>query len=228
MSFRIVGTRVPVAALLLACSLAVALPAVAADDGLPDPEAATGDAELDALLVKEKEARKACKIQICGILRSKKVEGPDVECDIVQTWPKKALNQLIAKARVEWPMGNALCTMKLKLKRSDLAKAMSEPKFESEFGEQNLVCDIAAAEKGGEPTTIKLSVKPKVTFENGVATDGSFNWGPVEAPAVAKGVIWPAVKLDNTFGLFGGTFVKMVNRFTTAKCDEVKDDLPKE
>ncbi len=204
---------------------AFALPAVAAET-IPDPEAATGDPALDALLAREKEARKACKVEICSLLRSKKVEGADVACSIVQTWPKKALNELISKARIEWPMGNALCKMDLKLNRATLAKAMSDAKGEVELNEQKLECDIEAAEAGGEKTTIKLSMKPKVTFENGVATKASFNWGAVEAPALAKGVIWPAVKLDNSLGMFSSTFVKMINRFTTTKCDEVKDLLP--
>jgi hypothetical protein len=213
-------------AAVLAASVFVTEPARAED--APDPSALTGDPALDALLAKEKEGRKACKIDICSILRSKKAEGADVACTVVQTWPKKSLNEIFSKAQVNWPMGNAFCKTDLKISRAMLAKAMSEAKFEAEFEPHQLQCDVEAGDGKSPPYTFKVTMKPKVTFEGGKATAAKFQWGEVDAPTLAKNVIWPVVQLDNSLGMFSGTFVKMINRFTTAKCDEVKDQLKAE
>jgi hypothetical protein len=186
----------------------------------------TGDPALDAELAAQKEARKACKIEICAILRNKKVEGADISCGVTQTLTKKTLDAVLDKGKVKWPMGNAVCKVDLKISRAMLAKAMTEPKFDAAFEPHTMTCEIAPGAEGGEKTVIKMSIKPTVSYISGVATKGALNWGDVEAPALVKGVIWPVVTLDNTVGLFGGNFVSMINQFSTTSCDEVKDQIP--
>ena len=212
-----------VAGLLGLALLAVALPGAALAQTTPDPEAATGDKALDELLAKEKEARKACKVEICSILRSKKKEGPDVACHVIQTWPKQAMNAIFEKGHVSWPWGHAHCNADVKLKRADLVSAMTEAKYEATFDPHTVTCDIERG-AGEEKYVFKVTMTPKVTFEGGKAVKADLQWGEVDAPLLAKGIIWPATKLDNQIGMFSGQFIEMVNRFIDKKCDEVKAD----
>ena len=189
-----------------------------------DPEALTGDKAMDEILAKEKEARKACKVDICSILRGKKAEGADINCHVIQTWPKKALDEMLTKAHVSWPWSNVHCQTDVKLKRAMLVSAMTEPKYEATFDSHTLDCEIDRG-AGAEKYTFKVALAPKVTFEGGKATKAELQWGDVEAPMLAKGVIWPITGLDNKTGMLSGQFVSMVNQFLEKKCDEVKDEL---
>ena len=210
---------------LLAVSLFLAAGAAYAEDAKPvDPEASTGDKALDELLAKEKEGRKACKVDICSALRSKKAEGADIGCHVVQTWPKKALDGMLAKTHVSWPWSNVFCQTDVTLKRATLVAAMTQPKYEAAFDPHTLTCDIDRG-AGSDKYTFKVSLTPKVTFENGKATAAKLQWGDVDAPMLAKGVIWPITGLDNKTGMLSGQFIDMVNQFVEKKCDEVKDQL---
>jgi len=189
-----------------------------------DPDAATGDKAMDDLLAKEKEARKGCKIDICSILKGKKAEGPDVNCHIVQTWPKKALDEILGRSHVSWPYSHMHCQTDVAMKRATLVSAMAEAKYDAVFDPQTLSCEI---ERGAEAGTysFKATLAPKVTFEGGKATKAELHWGDVEAPVLAKAVLWPITALDNKTGMLSGQFVSMINQFVDKKCDEVKGDL---
>ncbi len=208
-------------AALLAATLAMPAGAVLAEDAAP---ASTGDKALDDLLAKEKEGRKACKIEICSALRSKKAEGADIACNVVQTVPKAGLNKMLEKGHVSWPWENVHCQSDIKLKRAVLVSAMTQPKYEAAFEPTTVTCDI---ERGptAEKYVFKVSLTPKVTFENGKATAAQLQWGEIEAPLLAKGVIWPITGIDNKTGMLSGQFTSMLNDFADKKCDEVKDQL---
>jgi len=214
-----------ITAALAAGLIAAAGLALAEDAAKPvDPDAATGDKAMDDLLAKEKDARKACKVDICSILRGKKAEGPDVSCHVIQTWPKKALDEMLGRTHVSWPYSHVHCQTEVKLKRATLVKAMTEAKFDAEFEQHTLDCEIERG-PGLDNYKFKVSLAPKVTFEGGKATKAELHWGDVEAPIIAKGVIWPITGLDNKTGMFSGQFTSMVNQFVDKKCDEVKGEL---
>ena len=213
------------AALLAAALNLTAGAALAADAAKPvDPTAKTGDPVMDALLAKEKEDRKACKIDICSILRGKKAAGADPSCHVVQTWPKQALDEMLTKGHVSWPYSNVKCQTDIKLKRATLISAMTEAKYEAAFDSHTLNCEIERG-PGIDKYTFKVALSPKVTFEGGKATSANLQWGDIEAPLVAKAVIYPITGLDNSTGRLSGQFVSMVNQFIDKKCDEVKGDL---
>ena len=181
------------------------------------------DPALVELLAKEKDARKACKIEICSILIGKKPAGADVGCRIVKTWPKADITKLMKRTKVEWPWGNTTCNIDVKLKRTTLVSARTEPKYEAAFDEHELACDIAR--DGEEPYSFKIAMTPNLTFENGKATEGYVTWGALEAPSVAKSVLWPATAMDNKVNVLGGEVVKVVNELIDNKCNEVKAEL---
>jgi len=177
--------------------------------------------ELEALLKKEKEGRKACKIEMCSALRNK-TAGDDIKCDIVKTVPKQDLSEKIKRARVSWPWGNASCEMQLNVPRQMLIDAVSKPEYEAKFPNHTVNCSVARED--AEPYTFKATVTPNIKFKDGKAVDGAINWGTIDAPLLAKGAIWTATGLDNKTGIFNDDLVEAMNTFMTKKCDEVKDE----
>jgi hypothetical protein len=171
----------------------------------------------------EKQARKACKIEICDILATKEQIGPDVGCDIVKTWRADDIVNMLG-GRIDWPWGKAVCQSKLKLDRALLAKALSEPRQKIVMKTQTVRCTLH--QKKGKPYVIEVDMAPEVTFKNGKATEAAINWGDVSAPMLIYPVIYAGTGLDNSANVLGPEVVHMVNEFTTKKCAEVKDELP--
>ena len=157
------------------------------------------------------------------ILLGKKAAGPDANCHIVKTWPKADITKLMKRTHVEWPWGNTTCNIDVKLKRSVLVAAVTEPKYQAQFDEHQLACDIAR--EGEAPYSFKIAMTPNLTFENGKAKEGYITWGALEAPSVAKSVLWSATALDNKVNVLGSEVVTTVNELIDNKCLEVKDQL---
>lgn len=168
----------------------------------------------------EKEARQACKVDLCKAFRSKDTAGSDIACHVIKSWRKEQLVKLVGKLKVTWPYDGAHCTTDLSAKRGDLIKAMTEPKAEIEFVKHTVTCSIAS-EKG--PTDFSFELTPKVTFENGKATKAQANWGKIEGPTLIKSALWTATAADNSVNILSSTIVEEVNDFISKRCDEVKD-----
>lgn len=178
--------------------------------------------ELTPEEIAEKEQRKACKVAICAAFRNKK-PGDDIACNVVKTWRKEQIDVSLSKAKVSWPWGKVQCTTDIKLKRADLIKSMTEPKFENALDKHTVACTVARDKEA--PAEIKFDFTPKVTFENGKAVKASLNWGTIEAPTLVKGAMWTATATDNTFNVLQGSIVDDINDFVANKCDEVKDEI---
>ncbi|MGL4395515.1 MAG: hypothetical protein ACRCS9_03145 [Hyphomicrobium sp.] len=177
---------------------------------------------LTAEEIAERDARKACKVAICGAFRNKSADGGDISCGVIKSWRKEQLTKLISKLKVTWPYGDVRCTSTVKLKRADLVKAMSDEKFESTIDKHEVSCAVERERDG--PADIKFDFAPKVTFEGGKATKASMNWGKIDAPTLVKGALWTATAADNTVNLLSGTLVEDINDFISKKCDEVKSE----
>lgn len=218
---------------LTALALVVGLPAVAAEGtspGTAGAKAATppgADASTPPITAEEKaekDARKACKIKICGILASKDPVGDDVACDIVKTWREADIAKMLG-GKISWPYGKAVCQSQLELKRAPLAKAMSESAYEIVMAPQKLRCTLAQ-KNDGEPYAVELTIAPKVAFADGKAVSASLNWGEASAPMLVYALIYAGTGLDNSTNVLGPEVVRMVNEFATKKCAEVKGELP--
>jgi len=168
----------------------------------------------------EKEARQACKVDLCKAFHSKEAAGNDIACHVIKSWRKEQLVKLVGKLKVSWPYEGAHCFTDLSAKRGDLMKAMTESKVEIDFAKHTVTCSIAG-EKG--PTDFSFELAPKVTFENGKATKAQANWGKVEGPTLIKSALWTATAADNSVNILSSTIVEEVNDFITKRCDEVKD-----
>lgn len=179
--------------------------------------------ELQRLLAEEKEARKACKIQICRSLRLQERDGGPVQCKVVKSMPKPSMNDIMKRAKVSWPYGLTRCETDLEVSREMLADAMSKPKYEATLKEHTVTCTIKREPK--EPYKFVISVAPQIMFESGKAVKANLKWGKIDAPILVKGIVWPATGVDNRLNVFGSKVVEIANTFIGKKCDEVKDAL---
>lgn len=188
-------------------------PADASEEGLTPEEIA------------EKEGRKACKVAICAAFHLRQPEGPDVACSVLKTWRKEQLQKMIERAKVSWPWGKVKCVADIKLKRSDLVKAMGDKSYVAQLDKHKVSCEVE--QENAEPSKIMFEFAPKVTFEGGKATKAALNWGTIDAPTLVKGAMWTATATDNTFNVLQSTLVEDINSFIGPKCDEVKDEWGK-
>ena len=169
----------------------------------------------------EKEARKACKVELCSVINSKNANGPDISCDIIKTWREKAITKMLGGS-IQWTWGKAVCKSRLVVKRESLAKAMTEPKYEISLPEQKAHCMLAQKGKG-DPYAVDIVIAPKVVFENGKAVEAKLNWGEASAPMLVYALIYAGTGLDNHTNVLGPEVVKMVNGFTTKKCSDASE-----
>jgi len=215
-----------VAMLLGAPSAALAAENATAPDAEAKPTAGTQVTSKRVLTPAEKaekEARKACKIEICDILATKKPQGPDVACDILKTWRDDDIVKMLG-GRINWPWGKAVCQSKLRLKRAPLANAMSAPRARVEMASQTVRCSLH--QKGGKPYVIEVELAPEVTFKDGKATGATINWGDVSAPMLIYPLLYAGTSLDNSANVLGPEVARLVNDFMGKGCAEVKDALP--
>ena len=175
---------------------------------------------------KEREGRRKCAALICSTLHNKTPADGQVSCSVQKTWRKDALSKVLSRAKVSWPWGDTRCSSELKLDRAMLIKAMHEPEFDAKFEDYGIRCQIDAADpkKPDEKYDVTAQIKPQVSFKAGKAVKASLNWGKLEAPTLAKGVLWPITAADNKLRLLQSIVVEDINEFVTTKCAEVKDE----
>jgi hypothetical protein len=169
---------------------------------------------------KEREIRKVCAVAVCSTLHKKTPANGQVTCSVQKTWRKEVLVKILSRGKITWPWGYARCTSELKLDRATLIKAMTEPELEVQFDKHDLRCELEGEKEKYE---VKLEVQPKVTFKQGKAVKASLNWGKIEAPTLAKTVLWSATTADNSLGVLQSTIVEDINDFIQTRCMEVKE-----
>lgn len=184
------------------------------------PSASPVEIDLTPEEKAERDGRKSCKVAICAAFRARQTAGGDIACDITKSWRKEQLAKLVGKLKVTWPYAGVRCTSKVALKRADLIKAMTEPKFELTLDPHAVQCAVNRDKDA--PTKIAFDFTPKVSFENGKATTAQMNWGKIDAPTVIKSGLWTATAADNTVNVLSGTLVDDINDFIGKKCDDVK------
>ena len=170
---------------------------------------------------KEKDLRKSCKVDLCSAFHVRKQTEGQVSCGVLKTWRKEQLTKMVSKGGVSWPWGNARCTADLKFKRGDLIKAMTDDAYDLQLDKHDIKCEL---DRETDKYEIKMEIAPKVQFKQGKAVKAQMNWGKIDAPLLAKSVLWSATAADNTFGALQSTVVDDINDFIGAKCLEVKDE----
>jgi hypothetical protein len=171
----------------------------------------------------EKAAREACKIEICDVLETREPRGPNVACDIAWTWHETEIVDALG-GRIDWPWGKLVCQSQVRLGRTPLAGAMSEPRYKAVAETQTVRCSLH--HQDGKPYVVELALAPVVTFKSGKATGATVNWGRVTAPSAIYPLLYAATSLDNSTNILGPEVVRQVNKFAREDCAEVRDELP--
>ncbi len=175
---------------------------------------ADGSAAADSQAEKDKIAQ--CGRDICGIIVSKKPNGPDVTCDLVKTWEKEEIQKGADYKHVSWGLGQARCTAKLTIKRADVVAALTSREYTLKIGKQPVSCEI-----GADKYTIGATVAPELKFTDGVAASGTVQMDDIEGAALIKGVVWTAAALERNFGLFESDLIREVNCFVHTECPKL-------
>jgi len=208
--------RVSICTFVLAGVVCVCLGLARAED---DPRLRTDiDKELAERLYRESQARQGCKVEICDAARRKELQGGNIACRVVKTWPAIDLKEKILKGKLDWPWGNAQCEANLNLARDLIIAAMRQPKFEAKVGKHQVQCHLEAKD-AGDAQTVEFTIDPVVTFENGKAVKAALQWGDVGGSKAAKGALWSASAVDNAFNMLQGVVLEQINEFFGAKCD---------
>ncbi len=164
--------------------------------------------------------RKECKFTICSIFASKKMDGPDVACDIAKTVRKAKIEKKYLRGKVSWPWGNARCKTNISVKREMLVKAMTEDGYELKLSKHSLSCELFKQD-GKEKYELNLSVTPVIKWQGGKAESVKLNISDITGAALAKGGLWTIAKANSYFGVLDGPVKDKVNEFVVEDCQEL-------
>lgn len=183
---------------------------------------AAGSAIALEAIPDEKEKLKACEKSICTMILTKDATGDDLTCAISKTWAKDKISKGAKEKSIDWGFGDARCSLGLEVERATIVKSLTEKTHDLVMPEHTVKCEI---ERGEEVTPINVALAPKVTFKDGKAHKAWLNIGKIEAPAVVKGAIWTAAKLEDNFGLFHGDIIEEINDFVHKECAKRYPDV---
>lgn len=175
--------------------------------------------DLAQQMYRESQERDVCRAKTCDVVRSKKMQGEDVSCRMVKTWPAIDLKEKL-KNRFTWRWGDVQCVTNLALDRALVLRAAYLPRFVANVGKHDIECRIAA--KDGEPRhTVKFTVDPVVTFEGAKAVKAALGWGQITGSGIMRLVLWSATAADNAFNIAEKAALEHINDFFGSKCDAV-------
>ncbi|MGO9487371.1 MAG: hypothetical protein ACLPX9_22800 [Rhodomicrobium sp.] len=177
--------------------------------------------ELTARMAKEKEDRKACKIEICKAF-AQPADGAPITCIVTKTWLGSEIQAGFLGDKLTWPWGHAQCNASIELDRKAISEAALKPSATMKLKKHSITCKLDNKDpKEGTAYDLKLAIEPTVTFEGGKAVKAEMGWGSIEAPVLAKTAIWSATAVDANFSVIANGVVKEINSFLTDKCKEV-------
>jgi len=175
-------------------------------------------AALTERLEKEKEARKACKIEICKAF-AKPEAGAPISCDVTKTWLKNEITGRFTGGSWVWGYGHVQCTVKLNLDRGEIAKSRGDGKSTATFGAHAFVCSVDDQDATkGKAFDVKVSITPVVTFEKGEAKSVALEPVSTEGSTVASAAVGSVMALDKVSGLVSSGASGEINDFLYSKC----------
>lgn len=180
---------------------------------------ADGPSDLKARLEAEKEARKACKIEICKAFAAPQSDGAPIICDVTKTWLKDEITGRITGGDWVWSYGNMQCSLKLNLNRADIAKAFGAGKGEIKLSEHIATCNVDDKDPAkGKAFSVKLSVTPAITFDKGKATAVRLEPVKTEGSAIASAAVTSMMAVDKVSGIVSRAAAGETNTFIYSKC----------
>lgn len=176
--------------------------------------------EIVARMAKEREARRACKIDICTAF-AKPGAGAPITCDVTGTLTKQEITTRVAGGSYVWRYGHTQCAVKLALDREMIAKAVKEAKTTVTFREHAFICNVDDADptKGGA-FSVTTTITPAIAFENGQAKSVTLGSVKTEGSAVALAAVTSLMAVEKVSGFVSRAAVAEINTFLFEKCKE--------
>jgi hypothetical protein len=173
--------------------------------------------DLAQRMEKEKEARKACKVEICKAFAAP-TQGAPITCDVTKTWLKDEILGRVVGGSYAWSYGHMKCNMALNLDRNELAKATGAA-AKLTFAEHKVVCDIDDADASkGKAFSINVALTPVATFEKGEAKSVELQPVKAEGSAVASAAVTSVMAVDKVSGMVSRAAASEINSFIYEKC----------
>lgn len=183
---------------------------------------ASGQDAVDAKIVErmaaEKEARRACKVEVCKAF-AQPGQGEPIECDVTKTWLKDEIFNRVVGGSYVWGYGHVQCTLKLKLDRGEIAKIASGTEGKAAFAEHAASCTVDDKDQSkGAAFSVKLSATPAVAFAKGEVTAVGMDPVKTEGSSVASTAVASLLAVDKISGLVSKAAAGELNSFIYDKC----------
>ena len=204
--------KVPAAAGMIVM-LAASGPVMAAD------KAAAADPALDKRLAEEKEARRACKVEICKAF-AEPGAGDPVACSFTKTWRRQDILERIVGGSYVWGYGHMQCTTSVKLDKERAGKALREDELALAIGKHELNCAVEHKDASkGEAFKVRVSLAPTALFKKGKIE--SVDFGPVETDGsrVAAAALTSAMAINQLSGVISRAAADEMNNFLFENCN---------
>ncbi len=168
----------------------------------------------------EKKAISACEMKLCRMLVAKEAKGPDLKCDLTKTWGHKTIKEAESSS-LTWGFGDARCTVKIDVKRSEIINAITAGKAKFHLADQKIDCVVEESADGKDAKHVIVVVSPKIEFKDGKAEKIWINLKSADGPGGVTGTLKFASMLADKLGLFHGAMLKAVNGFIYKGCPKV-------
>jgi hypothetical protein len=171
-------------------------------------------------MAKEKEARRACKVEICSAF-AKPSAGTPITCEATKTWTRPEITGKILGGSYVWGYGHMQCSLKLTLDRGQIAKAMSEAKAAVAFPEHALTCVVDDKDQAkGQAFTVSVRITPAIGFENRQAKSVKFEPIKTEGSTLASAAVASLMAVDKASGFVSRALATEINNFLFDRCKE--------
>jgi hypothetical protein len=165
----------------------------------------------------EKEKLKSCEQSLCKLVIAKKPVNGDLQCPLSKVWSKSTMKEGSAK-KLRWGFGAAKCEVDLRVPREMIVGALSAAEIKVTLPAHTVNCEV---ERESSVDKAQITLAPIVEFKDGKAKKIWVNVTDIKAPGVIKGVVWSAVQLEDTVGVFHRRMIKAVNKFVAEQCPKV-------
>jgi len=183
--------------------------------------------ELLARMAKEKEARRACKVETCAAF-AKPATGPPITCEVTQTIPQQEILARIMGGSYVWGYGHVQCKVRVSLDRGLIIKAMTEAKGTITLPEHTLICDVDDKDYAkGKAFSAKVTVTLLVTFEERRAKSAAFEAVKAEGSTIASAAVASLMAFDKASGVLSRTVVAEINKFLSERCKDEGVEIPR-
>jgi hypothetical protein len=217
MSTKGISARGGIAASRIAITTLLVLCLSGAEAAAQQPDIAP---ELLARMAKEKEARNACKVEICTAF-ARPATGAPITCDVTKTWTQQDILARIMGGSYVWGYGHVQCNVKLSLDRSLIVKAMTETKATIALPEHAFICNIDDKDPAkGKAFSIKVMVTPAVTFEGGKPKTAALEPVKIEGSTIASAAVTSLMTVDKVSGVVSRAVLAEIDNFLFEKCKE--------